>query len=97
MTFRGVGVKVKGHGCTTLLKWTITYVSSKQLIFIPPATKLGGVYWNQSVRLSVRPSVRRPLYSFPDIFLINFSGTEKKLGMIVYNNASQIKFEFRCY
>jgi hypothetical protein len=22
MTFRGVGVKVKGHGCTTLMKWT---------------------------------------------------------------------------
>ena len=22
MTFRGVGVKVKGHGCSTLMKWT---------------------------------------------------------------------------
>ena len=22
MTFRGVVVKVKGHGCTTLMKWT---------------------------------------------------------------------------
>jgi hypothetical protein len=22
MTFQGVGVKVKGHGCTTLMKWT---------------------------------------------------------------------------
>ena len=27
-------------------------------VFIPPATKLGGVYWNHPVRLSVCPSVR---------------------------------------
>ena len=26
-------------------------------IFIPPATKLGGLYWNHPVRPSVRPSV----------------------------------------
>ena len=25
MNFRGVGVKVKGHGCATLLKWTIIF------------------------------------------------------------------------
>ena len=27
------------------------------IVFIPPATKLGGVYWNHPVRPSVCPSV----------------------------------------
>jgi hypothetical protein len=34
---------------------------------------------------------------FPDIFLINFSDIEMKLGMIVYNNKLKIKLEFRHY
>jgi hypothetical protein len=34
---------------------------------------------------------------FPDIFWINFKDIEMKLGVIVYNNELQIKFEFRCY
>ena len=25
MAFQGVGVKVKGHDCTTILKWTIIF------------------------------------------------------------------------
>ena len=31
--------------------------SDKTCIIIPPATKLGGVYWNHPVRPSVRLSV----------------------------------------
>ena len=47
-------------------------------IFIPPATKLGGVYWNHHVRLSVRPSVSpsvRPHLGFRRItaFLLHLS------------------------
>jgi hypothetical protein len=34
---------------------------------------------------------------FPDIFWINFADIEMKLGMIVYNNELQIKFEFCRY
>jgi hypothetical protein len=36
-------------------------------------------------------------FCFPDIFWINFSEIEMKLGIIVYNNKLQIMFEFRCY
>jgi hypothetical protein len=36
-------------------------------------------------------------FCYPDIFWINFSDIEMKLGIIVYNNELQIKFEFRCY
>ena len=36
--------------------WLCQY-SSFKIFIIPPATKLGGVYWNHLVRLSVRPSV----------------------------------------
>ena len=35
-----------------------TDITHFAVVFIPPATKLGGVYWNHPVRLSVRPSVR---------------------------------------
>ena len=39
------------------------YYTPRNEVIIPPATKLGGVYWNHpvrpSVRLSVRPSVCR--------------------------------------
>ena len=52
----------------------------------------GGVYWIQRVRLSV---VR--VFCFPDIFWIKYADIEMKLGMIVYNDELQIKFEFRCY
>ena len=36
-------------------------------------------------------------FCFPDIFWINFSDIEMKLGMIAYNDELQVKFEFRCY
>jgi hypothetical protein len=44
--------------------------------------------------LSVCPS---SMFSFPDIFWINFEDIEMKLDMIVYNNALQIKFAFGHY
>jgi hypothetical protein len=37
------------------------------------------------------------IFCFPDIFWINFSDIEMKLGMIAYNDELQIKFEFHCY
>jgi hypothetical protein len=58
-------------------------------VIIPPATKLGGVYWIQRVRPSSGFSIFRT-------FWIIFLDIEMKLGMIVYNDELQIKFEFRC-
>jgi hypothetical protein len=66
---------------------------NKWIIIIPPATKLGGGGILDSACPSVPPSV----FCFPDIFWINFSDNEMKLGMLVYNNELQIKFEYRRY
>ena len=49
-------------------------------VFIPPATKLGGVYWNHHVRLSVSPSV--PVaFGFPAHNCFPFTPIIMKLHM----------------
>jgi hypothetical protein len=79
--------------------WDCGYALSVRTwtVVIPPATKLGGYTgFSVSVCLSVRLSVVR-VFCFPDIFWIRYADNEMKLGMIVYNDELQIKFEFRCY
>jgi hypothetical protein len=56
---------------------------------IIPSQRSWGIYWIQRVPPFV--------FCFPDIFWINFADNEMKLGMIIYNNELQIKFEFCCY
>ena len=50
-------VSLLPHICVTRPQWVNQYQSQCSTIFIPPATKLGGVYWIQPVCLSVCPSV----------------------------------------
>jgi hypothetical protein len=63
-------------------------------LFMPP--EVGDIL--DSARLSVHRSVRpSSVFCFLDIFWINLSDIEMKIGMNVYNNELQIKFEFHHY
>jgi hypothetical protein len=64
-----------------------------------PSNKVGGGGGIlDSACPSVRPSVcLSSMFCFPDMFWINFADNETKLGMIIYNDELQIKFEFRHY
>jgi hypothetical protein len=59
-----------------------------------PCNEVGGVYWIQRVRLSIRPS---SVFSFPEFCWIKYADNELKLGMIVYNTELQIRLGFRRY
>jgi hypothetical protein len=80
------------YGCDPIIIKGIIALGLKKLLeneFLFIFLIDGRIYWIQHVRPSV--------FCFPNIFWINFSDIEMKLGMIVYNDELQINFEFCCY
>ena len=66
-------------------------------LIIPPATKLGGVYWNHHVRLSVRPSVVRiwaSAFGFPAHNCFPFIPIIMKLHMQTPHQARMCPIDF---
>ena len=73
-------------------------ILSNSGLFIPPATKLGGVYWNHhvclSVRSSVRPSVCPAAFGFPAHYCFPFTPIIMKLHMQTPHEARMCPIDF---
>ena len=67
---------------------------SELFVIIPPATKLGGVYWNHHVRPSVRPSVCPAAFGFPAHNCFPFTPIIMKLHMQTPHEARMCPIDF---